>query len=130
MPSYQGVTYEAPKASDRLQAVHDNSKAVARRGRLGALGRGVVRLVHTLVHETGRLLRVAVIAGVAGACGGFGLIMMGYPDPVMGLKHFAAAPHCAFAEALGVANARYGQPGYWRHHDLDGDGVACETVKR
>lgn len=126
MPTYQSTRYEASKASDRLHAVHENSKAVGRHGRWAALGRGVVALARGVVHETGRLLRVALMAGIVGACAGFGLIMMGYPDPVVGLKHFAAAPHCAFAARLGLAHARYGQPGYWRHHDTDGNGVACE----
>ncbi|MBT9447740.1 MAG: excalibur calcium-binding domain-containing protein [Hyphomonadaceae bacterium] len=107
-------------------AIHESFRMAARHDRFGELRRGVFALLRGLVVETGRLLRVATIAGVIGAGVGFGLIMLGYSDPVVGLKHFAAAPHCAFADRLGVANARYGQPGYWRHHDTDGNGVACE----
>lgn len=35
-------------------------------------------------------------------------------------------PNCASARAAGAAPIRYGQPGYARHLDRDGDGVACE----
>lgn len=118
--------FESTHGGEQRQAIQDSFKMAARHDRFGWLRRGVSRLVHGLVVELGRLLRVAMVAGVVGAGAGFGLIMLGYSDPVMGLKHFAAAPHCYFAERLGVANAKYGQPGYWRHHDTDGNGVACE----
>ncbi|MDF0493124.1 excalibur calcium-binding domain-containing protein [Bradyrhizobium yuanmingense] len=42
------------------------------------------------------------------------------------LKHIASAPNCDFARLVGLAPARRGEPGYWQHHDRDGDGVACE----
>ncbi|RXG85151.1 excalibur calcium-binding domain-containing protein [Bradyrhizobium zhanjiangense] len=42
------------------------------------------------------------------------------------LKHIASAPNCDFARLVGLAPARRGEPGYWKHHDRDGDGVACE----
>lgn len=35
-------------------------------------------------------------------------------------------PNCAAARAAGVAPIRRGQPGYGRHLDRDGDGIACE----
>ena len=35
-------------------------------------------------------------------------------------------PNCSAARAAGAAPIRYGQPGYGRHLDRDGDGVACE----
>lgn len=35
-------------------------------------------------------------------------------------------PNCDAARAAGVAPIRRGQPGYGRHLDRDGDGVACE----
>jgi len=35
-------------------------------------------------------------------------------------------PNCASARSAGAAPIRYGQPGYARHLDRDGDGVACE----
>jgi hypothetical protein len=47
--------------------------------------------------------------------------------PLATLKHVAAAPDCAVAEAVGLAPARRGQPGYWSHLDRDHDGVACPT---
>lgn len=42
------------------------------------------------------------------------------------LRHIASAPNCDFARLVGLAPARRGEPGYWTHHDRDGDGVACE----
>ena len=42
------------------------------------------------------------------------------------LRHIASAPNCDFARLVGLAPARRGEPGYWKHHDRDGDGVACE----
>jgi hypothetical protein len=34
--------------------------------------------------------------------------------------------NCTAARAAGAAPIRYGEPGYARHLDRDGDGVACE----
>jgi Excalibur calcium-binding domain len=45
------------------------------------------------------------------------------------VKHIAAFPHCQVAGAVGLAPAGKGQPGYWRHHDGDGDGIACEPFE-
>lgn len=126
MAAYNGATYQAPTKEDHLAAIHENSKAVNKHDRLGALGRWLGRVFGGLVTETGRLLRVAMVAGIVGGATGFGLIMLGYSDPLMGVKHFAAAPHCAFAEKLGVDHAHIRQPGYWKHHDMDRNGVACE----
>jgi hypothetical protein len=42
------------------------------------------------------------------------------------LRHIASVPNCDFARLVGLAPARLGEPGYWKHHDRDGDGVACE----
>lgn len=109
-----------------VAAVQDNFKTLDRKNRLARFGGGVAHAVVAGVRETGRVLKVAVVAGVVGACTGFGLIMLGYPDPVVGLEHFASAPTCAIADEFGLANAKYGQPGYWKHHDTDRDGVACE----
>jgi hypothetical protein len=46
--------------------------------------------------------------------------------PLLTLKHFAAFPSCKFAQAVGLAPAHKGEPGYWSAHDDDGDGEACE----
>lgn len=35
-------------------------------------------------------------------------------------------PNCAAARQAGAAPIRRGQPGYGRHLDRDGDGIACE----
>lgn len=47
-----------------------------------------------------------------------------------GVRHILAAPNCSMARLVSVAPARYGQPGYWRSHDADDDGIACEPWLR
>jgi hypothetical protein len=42
------------------------------------------------------------------------------------VRHVAAAPNCAFARIVGLAPARWGEAGYYPHHDADRDGIACE----
>ncbi|WP_348637567.1 excalibur calcium-binding domain-containing protein [Bradyrhizobium sp. ISRA443] len=42
------------------------------------------------------------------------------------MRHIASVPNCGFARLVGLAPARRGGPGYWKHHDRDGDGIACE----
>ncbi|MBI1215413.1 MAG: hypothetical protein GC185_06320 [Alphaproteobacteria bacterium] len=44
------------------------------------------------------------------------------------LRHWMAAPNCAAARAVGLAPAVVGHPGYYRDHDADGDGIACEPL--
>ena len=41
----------------------------------------------------------------------------------------AAFPNCAAARAAGAAPIMAGQPGYGRHIDRDGDGIACEPYR-
>ncbi|MBH5371424.1 excalibur calcium-binding domain-containing protein [Bradyrhizobium glycinis] len=54
-------------------------------------------------------------------------LLVSSPWPVTTtLRHIGSAPNCPFARLVGLAPARRGQPGYWRHHDRDGDGIACE----
>ena len=49
------------------------------------------------------------------------------PWPVTAtLRHIASAPNCGFARFVGLAPARKGEPGYWKRHDRDRDGIACE----
>ena len=49
---------------------------------------------------------------------------------LVSLRHFAAAPNCDAARAVGLAPARRGQPGYYPKHDRDQDGIACEPWPR
>src|SRR5262245_39195934 len=49
------------------------------------------------------------------------------PWPVVTtLRHIASSPNCGFARLVGLAPARRGEPGYWKRHDRDEDGIACE----
>lgn len=43
------------------------------------------------------------------------------------IKHVAASPNCAAANAVGLAPSRKGEPGYFSRHDRDQDGVSCEV---
>ncbi|RVU33934.1 excalibur calcium-binding domain-containing protein [Hwanghaeella grinnelliae] len=45
------------------------------------------------------------------------------------LRHIAAAPNCAHANAVGLAPARRNAPGYYDRHDRDNDGLACEEYR-
>jgi hypothetical protein len=45
-------------------------------------------------------------------------------------RHMLSAPSCSVARAQGLAPALRGRPGYYEHHDRDGDGVACEGYRR
>ena len=36
-------------------------------------------------------------------------------------------PNCTAARKAGKSNIRRGQPGYGKHLDRDGDGIACES---
>jgi hypothetical protein len=42
------------------------------------------------------------------------------------LKHVVSSYNCEAAHDLGLAPARIGEPGYWKKHDVDADGLACE----
>jgi hypothetical protein len=45
-------------------------------------------------------------------------------------RHFMAWPNCGVAREAGLAPAFRGAPGYWLHHDVDRDGIACESWPR
>ncbi|MBR0792149.1 excalibur calcium-binding domain-containing protein [Bradyrhizobium manausense] len=54
-------------------------------------------------------------------------LLISSPWPVATtLRHIASAPNCEFARLVGLAPSRRGEPGYWKHHDRDRDGIACE----
>lgn len=72
------------------------------------------------------ILLVTATAGLAVALAvAWGLSSSPWPITTT-LRHFASVPNCDFARLVGLAPARRGQPGYWKHHDRDGDGIACE----
>ena len=72
-----------------------------------------------------------VIGGVALVWAVYGALVVVSPwPPMMTLRHIVAAPNCAAARAVGLAPANRGEPGYYRRHDRDQDGVACEPWPR
>ncbi|WP_083241571.1 excalibur calcium-binding domain-containing protein [Methyloceanibacter stevinii] len=65
---------------------------------------------------------LAIAVGTA-----LGLYLVLSPWPVhTALGHLFAYANCASPEAVGLAPARRGKPGYWTHLDADNDGVSCE----
>ena len=85
-----------------------------------------------------RLRRLRRRAGAAGpplavmaliAFAGFAVLVLTSPWPVgLTLRHLAAAPSCSLAQAVGLAPARHGEPGYWTYHDPDLDGWSCASL--
>lgn len=63
---------------------------------------------------------------VAGLLSYLALANVEISSPMMAVRHLAAFPNCDAARAVGLAPARRGQPGYYRRHDRDQDGLACE----
>jgi hypothetical protein len=72
-------------------------------------------------------LKLLALGGLAG----FAFVMLLHLSPwgiILTLRHVAAFPNCAAAEAVGLAPSRIGEPGYWPRHDADHDGIACEAA--
>lgn len=55
-----------------------------------------------------------------------GILFERFGDPLLALRHMASFPNCAATRAMGLAPAALGEPGYYRGHDRDRDGIACE----
>ena len=93
------------------------TRRLERRDRLRRMGRRAVAVVRPL-------LVVALIA-LAGSA----VLVLTSPWPFgLTLRHLAAAPSCALARAVGLAPARHGELGYYRGHDADLAGWACEPL--
>ena len=107
--------------------------------RLRALRRGFARVTRPLerrdrLHRmrrrasaVGRPLLVVAMIAFAGVAG----LVMASPWPLgLTLRHLAAGVGCPVARAVGLAPARYGEPGWWPKLDADLDGWACEPLPR
>src|SRR5262245_55196244 len=104
-----------PGPEERLRELH-------RRLRAGSL------LPTTRANEVRRYYRsakIAVMAAILAFAVVWGLGSSPWPV-VTTLKHITSAPNCGFARLVGLAPARRGEPGYWKRHDRDEDGIACE----
>ena len=75
-----------------------------------------------------RALAIGAIAGSCVALGYVALVTLSPWPPLVTLRHLAAAPNCDAARAVGLAPAWRGEPGYYRSHDRDNDGWACEPL--
>jgi hypothetical protein len=69
--------------------------------------------------------KIAALAAIVAFAVVWGLGSSPWPVTTT-LRHIASAPNCGFARFVGLAPARRGEPGYWKRHDRDGDGIACE----
>jgi hypothetical protein len=78
-----------------------------------------------LRRNMGLILSLALAAGLIG----WGLWRSPFDAPTT-LRHWAAAPDCAAARAMGLAPSRPGEPGYYVRHDRDLDGKSCEPFVR
>ena len=54
------------------------------------------------------------------------LASYGFDSDLLAAKHLAARGGCGEANAVGLAPARIGQPGYWPQLDRNGNGMSCE----
>jgi hypothetical protein len=73
---------------------------------------------------------VVAVASAGSATAGVALMSLSPWPPAETLRHLASFPNCNAARANGVAPARRGEPGYWKRHDRDRDGIACEPWPR
>ena len=72
-----------------------------------------------------------LVIPVVAVLGLVGLKFASSPWPVsMTFKHMLAVRNCAAVRSVGLAPAYRGEPGYYAHHDSDGDGWACEPWPR
>ncbi|HRO02353.1 MAG TPA: excalibur calcium-binding domain-containing protein [Terricaulis sp.] len=71
---------------------------------------------------------MSAICGVALGLGGvhFYELKLYFGSAEKAALHMLAAPHCEAARAVNLAPSSRGAPGYYAHHDSDGDGLACE----
>jgi hypothetical protein len=100
---------------DRLRDLQRRFRAVSARHDRAIKLRGHYR-------HLGIAVLVAIVVALAVVWG-----LSTSPWPVMTtLRHIASSPNCTFARQVGLAPAQRGQPGYWKRHDRDGDGIACE----
>jgi Excalibur calcium-binding domain len=72
-----------------------------------------------------RAAKIAALAAIVAFAVVWGLGSSPWPVPTT-LRHIASAPNCDFARFVGLAPAGRGEPGYWKRHDRDRDGIACE----
>jgi hypothetical protein len=79
------------------------------------------RMVPSVAAVGRPLLVVGLIAGAGAAA-----LIVTSPWPLgLTLRHLASAAGCPVAQAVGLAPARRGEPGWWTRLDPDLDGWSC-----
>jgi len=113
-----------PGPEDRMRNLQRRFRAVsARHDRAIKLRRGMIKLRRGMIKL--RRGMMAVLAAIVAFAVVWGLSSSPWPVTTT-LRHIASAPNCGFARVVGLAPAKKGEPGYWKRHDRDGDGIACE----
>lgn len=107
---------------------HDRLRAIQRAFR--KLSTPDWRYPYSLVRRLKRL-RGFLVPAVLGVGAGFGALhvydlSVRFDSFEFAMLHVLSATNCDAVRANGLAPARRGNPGYYAHHDADGDGLACE----
>ncbi len=111
------------------RGVEDDFPLIAPRRR--HFGRSSVDVQETHLNEVdvalkaGAGLSVTILAGVMLH---LWLSGFGFGSDLLALRHVAAGAGCGAATAVGMAQAQYGQPGYWTRLDRNGNGLTCDSV--
>ncbi|MDX2275169.1 MAG: excalibur calcium-binding domain-containing protein [Hyphomonadaceae bacterium] len=76
------------------------------------------------------LLAIYILSALAlvTAVGAFAALAQQLRSPVLAVGHIAAAPGCSAAEQAGLRHAQRGDAGYYASQDVDGDGIACNSL--
>nr|WP_082884907.1 excalibur calcium-binding domain-containing protein [Bradyrhizobium stylosanthis] len=113
MPRLPSPNPVRPGSERRLRDLQQRFRAVSRRN-------GEAPSLRRRFQAATALVAAAFVVAVV-------WILASSPWPIAAtLRHIASAPNCGVARWVGLAPATRGQPGYWKHHDRGGDGIACE----
>ncbi|WP_453955234.1 excalibur calcium-binding domain-containing protein [Bradyrhizobium sp. USDA 377] len=113
MPRLPSPNPVRPGSERRLRDLQQRFRAVSER-------RGEATLLRQSLRAATVFAALAFVAAVAWV-----FTSSAWPITTT-LRHIVSAPSCGFARWVGLAPAMRGQPGYWKHLDRDGDGIACE----
>lgn len=105
--------------SAAIPSVQWGFRTKRKRADIGGKARRFVRDV-----QTG--LGVAALLFVGGLSWHVSTRQLGFETDMAAVRHLASMAGCDAGSMLGVGPAKMDEPNYWRHNDLDADGVSCE----
>jgi hypothetical protein len=118
-------TDEGRRFFDELLRAKRSKHAAPIKRAVVLLPRGRKRLELNWSPEFLLVIPVLAVAGLVG------LKFASSPWPVSTtFRHMLAFRNCDAVRSVGLAPAYRGEPGYYAHHDRDGDGWACEPWPR